>query len=61
MWQKPKPVSHMPEHMTDVIDLRGLVVSILYLRHYFKIKCSYDKTTTIIVVQIETPTNNHLV
>lgn len=53
-WQVPSPLPNVPKFVKGVVDLRGTVVPILDLRDRFNIPASYNATTVVIVVNIDT-------
>jgi len=52
-WDKPTRLPHSPDHVQGVINLRGVVVPIIDLRHRFGLgEMAYSRTTVVIVVRV---------
>ena len=60
-WQDPSPLPNVPAFVKGVIDLRGDVVPILDLRERFHLKVSYNATTVVIVVNVNTKNGERVV
>ncbi len=60
-WKTPEPLPNVPSFVKGVIDLRGVIVSVLDLRDRFNIPVSYKATTVVIVVNILTASGERTV
>lgn len=59
-WQEPRPLPSVPDFVLGVMDLRGMVVPVIDLRHRFGLKATYNVTTVIIVVHVMTSTGERV-
>lgn len=54
-WDTATPVPNTPDYMLGVINLRGAIVPVIDLRRHFNLEgITFDPTTVIIVVKVET-------
>src|SRR4051812_13403180 len=55
--QKITPVPQMPAFVKGVINLRGRVIPVVYLRVKFGLKAEFAERTCIVVVQVKLPSD----
>lgn len=60
-WQEPSPLPQVPPFVKGVVDLRGSIVPIVDLRQRFNLPQSYDGTTVVIVVNVQTRTGERVI
>lgn len=61
-WESATPIPNSPDYVLGVTNLRGAVVPIVDLRRRFELpNRDFTPTTVVIVVRIESPTQNRIV